>query len=135
VVALPDSAGGVSALCVATLAGTILASVTGTGFTLSWTHSVEKTEWREEWRIEGTRLLAVEARIRSTGAGMEPPADARLVDGWWVWRPDLPPLERIVLAASSFTADHTLCVARDCRPLRGWTGPAGDGPIVIEPCA
>nr|WP_246337376.1 DUF1850 domain-containing protein [Azospirillum oleiclasticum] len=121
-------------MCVATLAGAVLASIPGTDITLSWTHSVEKTEWREAWRIEGQRLVAVEARIRSTGAGMEPPADARLVDGWWVWRPDLPPLERIVLAASSFTADHSLCVGGDCRPLHGWTGPTADRPIVLEPC-
>lgn len=123
-----------SALCVATLAGAVLASVPGTGFTLSWTHSVEKTEWREAWRIDGGRLVAEEARIRSTGAGMEPPADARLSDGWWVWRPDLPPLERIVLAASSFTADHTLCVGGECRPLHGWAGPADGRPIILEPC-
>ena len=118
----------------ATLAGAVLASVAGTDITLSWTHSVEKTGWREEWRIDGDRLVAVEARVRGTGAGMEPPADARLVDGWWVWRPDLPPLERIVLAASTFTADHTLCVGASCRPLHGWTGPADGQPIVLEPC-
>ncbi|WP_029007070.1 DUF1850 domain-containing protein [Azospirillum halopraeferens] len=122
-------------LCIALLGGMVLAAVPGERFTLAWTHSIERTEWREVWRIVDGRLVIESARVKGTGAGMEPGEGARLVDGWWEWTPALPPLERIVLAASEHTADHRLCADGDCRPLRGRTGPGhGDDPLVLEPC-
>jgi hypothetical protein len=121
-------------LCVLALGGAVLASLPGPAFTLSWTHSVEKTEWREMWRLDGGHLVLEEARVKGTGAGMEPPADARLSEGWWVWRPNLPPQTRILLAASAFTDDHRLCIAADCRPLHRWAGTAADGPLELAPC-
>ncbi|WP_052710105.1 DUF1850 domain-containing protein [Azospirillum thiophilum] len=115
-------------LCLFALGGALLASLPGTDFTLSWTHSIEKTEWRERWSVEAGRLRPVEARIRGTGAGMEPGPDAKLTaDGWLVWTPALPPSgslpeDGITLAASGFTGEHRLCAGADCRPLSGWTG-------------
>lgn len=82
--------------------------------TLVWTHSVEKTEWRETWAATPAGLVIVEARIRGSGAGMEPGEDARLVDGWWVWRPVLPPLPAITLARSGAVADWRLCSHHGC---------------------
>lgn len=123
-----------ASLCVAALGGAVLAALPGPSFTLSWTHSVEKTEWRESWRIEGDRLILAEARVKGTGAGMEPPPDARLSGGWFVWTPHLDPQPRIVLAASGFTADHSLCAGDDCRPLHGWTGAASPGPLELRVC-
>jgi hypothetical protein len=52
-------------------------------FTLVWTHSIEKVDWQEDWRITPDRLVLEQARVKGTGAGMEPPPDARRIDGWF----------------------------------------------------
>lgn len=67
-------------VCIA-VAGALVAALATEGFSLVWSHSVEKTEWREEWRVEGSRLRLAEAAVRGSGAGMEPPTDAAFVDG------------------------------------------------------
>jgi len=123
-----------SGLCVALIGGALLATIPAERFTLSWVHSVEKTEWREEWRIDDGRLVLTQARIRSTGAGMEPPDGARLEDGWWAWRPTLAPQPRVVLAASDHTADHTLCAAGVCRPLHAWFDRPVHDPVELRAC-
>ena len=61
-------------LCLA--AGAITASLAIQAFTLAWAHSIEKIRWEEDWRVEENQLHLVEARIKGTGAGMEPPPDA-----------------------------------------------------------
>ncbi|TIT38538.1 MAG: DUF1850 domain-containing protein, partial [Mesorhizobium sp.] len=58
-------------------------TLTVAAFTLSWTHSVEKTHWQEDWKVLPSGLQIVEARIKGSGAGMEPPEGAVLRDGWW----------------------------------------------------
>lgn len=113
-------------------AGTLWASLAADGFGLSWTHSVEKTEWREEWRVEAGRLRLVEARVQGSGAGMEPPAGSRLEGGRWVYVPDLPPLAEIVLARSGHTADWRLCLG-ECRALSEWV-PLEAGTTTVSPC-
>ncbi len=121
-------------LCLFALGGALLASLPGTDFTLSWTHSIEKTEWRERWSVDSGRLRPVEARVRGTGAGMEPGPDAQSTsDGWLVWVPGLPPQESVALAASGFTGEHRLCTGADCRPLSVWTGVA-DQAVVMRAC-
>lgn len=116
-------------LCV--LAGGKVATVVATLFTLSWTHSVEKTVWEERWRVTAGGLEIVEARIQGSGAGMDPPAEARRVDGWWVYRPALSPLPELVLAASGATgAGWRLCAGGRCRML----GEGAAEPVVIFPC-
>ncbi len=122
-----------SSLCLTALGGALLAALPGTAFTLSWTHSIEKTEWREAWRVEAGRLVLAEARVRGTGAGMEPGPDARRIDGWWVWVPVLTPQDRVTLAASAFTADHRLCADTRCRSLSDWTG-RRDEAVVLTAC-
>lgn len=105
--------------------------------TLVWTHSVEKTEWRETWGLapSATRLVAVEARVKGSGAGMEPGPGARLVDGWWVWRPDLPPVPSVRLARSDAVADWRLCSRHTCSaPDAVLPGLAADAPVEIAPC-
>lgn len=100
-------------------------------FTLGWTHSVEKTEWQERWTVTPQGLVLQEARVRGSGAGMEPGANARRVDGWWVWTPDLPPLPELALAASGTTVSGwRLCDADGCRELGGLK----QEPIVLRPC-
>ena len=103
-------------------------------FTLAWTHSIEKLRWEEDWRIEARQLRIVEARIRGSGAGMEPPAGAVLEDGVWRYRPALAPLERLRLAHSIFTAGYELCVDQRCRPLAELVGSAENEPVELFPC-
>jgi len=103
----------------------------GSTFSLSWTHSVERVEWREEWRVTPAGLELVEARVRGSGAGMEPGEGARLEDGWWVWTPRTAPLARLFLAASGATSDGwQLCADGKCRRL----GTEAGQPIELAPC-
>lgn len=88
-------------LCIAATTGML--RIAALAFTLSWTHSVERIRWEEDWRIEDAGLRLVEARIRGSGAGMDPPPSARLEDGWWTYSPAVPPVAEIVLAASGAT--------------------------------
>ena len=99
------------------MASTIAASLAVNAFTLAWTHCIEKIRWEEDWRIEAGTLQITEARIRGSGAGMEPPADAVLRDGVWHYRPAIAPIDRLTLANSRYTADYELCSEGGCRPL------------------
>lgn len=117
-------------LCI--LAGAKALTLATTGFTLVWTHSVEKTEWREDWRIVPAGLELVEARVKGSGAGVDPPEGAVLEEGWWVYAPKVPPVPRLVLAASGATVSGwTLCAEGDCMTLGRDAGDA----ITIEACA
>lgn len=87
------------------------------GFTLAWTHSVEKTAWQEDWRVTGDGLQLVQARVKGSGAVMEPPPEARLVDGWFEWQVDREPLSRIVLANSGAAGEWRICTEGQCRTL------------------
>jgi len=103
-------------LCIAT-SGTLLALATSS-FTLSWTHSVERTEWRETWRIAGDRLQLIEAIVEGPGAGIALTDGAVMTAGGWVYKPAVPPLPRLVLAASGATlSGWRLCAAGECHDL------------------
>jgi hypothetical protein len=118
-----------SALCIAAAGKTLVLALAG--FTLSWTHSVEQTEWREAWAVTPAGFVLEEARVRGSGAGMDPGAGAQLEDGWWGWEPAAPPVPELVLAASGATVTPwTLCSGGRCFELGGQ---AGD-PIVISAC-
>lgn len=98
-------------LCLAT--PTVALTLALNGFTLSWTHSVEQTEWRERWRVDGHELVLEEARVRGSGAGMEPPEGAVLRDGWWVYQPALR-VPALHLAVSGATGSGwKLCTEAD----------------------
>ncbi|SMC43910.1 DUF1850 domain-containing protein [Rhizobium sp. RU36D] len=100
-------------------------------FTLSWTHSVEKVEWKETWRATPEGLLLERASVKGSGAGMEPGEGARLMDGWWIWTPGLAPQPRLTLAASGATVSPwTLCYGDDCVQI----GAQSSAPAVIEQC-
>lgn len=121
-----------SGLCL--IAGVLIAPL-GETVTLIWTHSIEKTQWEEEWRQEGEGVRAVEARVRTTGAGMEPPAGARWEKGEWRYVPALPPLPRLLLRHSPYAADYLLCASGRCQPPRGWLpGLPAEGVLEIAPC-
>ena len=63
--------------------GAVIVSIAAQQFTLSWTHSVERILWQEDWRVKGQKLTLVEARIKGNGAGMEVPDGAVLKNGVW----------------------------------------------------
>jgi hypothetical protein len=113
----------------------VRASLATTEFTLAWEHSVEKTRWEERYVAEGDRLRLAEARIQGFGAGMEPPAGARLVDGWWTWRPALEPLPALRLTQSTYTSDYRICWNHRCKALATLVGPGNEGEAVtVAPC-
>ncbi|MGE4244382.1 MAG: DUF1850 domain-containing protein [Parvibaculaceae bacterium] len=103
-------------LCIA--AGAKLTLLAVSAFTLSWTHSVEKTRWEEDWRVTPAGLEIVEARVKGSGAGMDPPEGARLEDGWWRYRPDITPRSELALGASGATGEGwRVCAGGRCIDL------------------
>ena len=120
-----------TAVCFA--AGALAATLHVSHFTLAWMHSIEKIRWEEDWRVANGKLVVDEARIVGTGAGMEPPPESRLVDGWWRWEPHGPALPEVVLRRSGATADWRICVAGSCRPMSELLPPEAD-PVVLRPC-
>jgi hypothetical protein len=114
-------------------AGTAVAPLMAGAITLAWTHSVEKILWEEDWRLGPAGLELVEARVRGSGAGMEPPPEARFVNGSWAWRPALPALREVVMRRSGATADYRVCVGGQCRSMEDLV-PAGADPVVLRAC-
>jgi hypothetical protein len=105
-----------------------------TAFTLAWTHSVEKTRWEEDWQVTSRGLELVEARIEGSGAGMEPPPEAKFDGRLWRYHPALPPQSKIVLARSGATGGTwQICFAGACQDL---PEPAADdlSPASLTPC-
>lgn len=109
------------------LSGTLAAFVPAERFTLAWTHSIEKQRWEEDWQIQpadlGSQgdtkswaLALMEARVRGSGAGMEPPAGAELRDGVWHYRVSRV-VETLKLTHSAYAAPYELCTGGHCRPL------------------
>lgn len=90
-------------------------------FTLAWTHSIEKVRWEEDYEVAlrggALALLAVAARVRGSGAGMEPPAGAVLRDGWYEFAPARRVHGELALTRSPYTADYDFCAGGACRPL------------------
>jgi hypothetical protein len=116
-------------LCILSAGKTTVLAISA--FTLSWTHSVEKTRWEEDWRVTPAGLQIVEARVKGSGAGVDPPADARLQDGWWVFAPKLPPRAALVLAASGVTGEGwSLCADGQCTAI----GAVAGAPATITTC-
>jgi hypothetical protein len=118
-------------LCILAAGKTV--TLTVATFTLAWTHSVEKIVWEEDWRSGAAGLELVEARVRGSGAGMEPPPEARLANGVWSWRPNLPPQAQVTMRRSGATADWRICVSGACQPMEAYV-PADADPIVMTAC-
>ena len=103
------------ALCLS--AGALSATLLTQSFTLAWMHSVEKIRWEEDWKIENRHLYVSSARIKGTGAGMEPPEDAIFKNGAWHYTPNMKPLKSVILAHSPYTKEYELCIGLTCKPL------------------
>jgi hypothetical protein len=132
---------GALGVCLALAAsGAAPVFVPATAFTLAWTHSIEQQRWEEDYAVRpgsgstaAPVLVATEARVRGSAAGMEPPADARRVNGWYVYTPAqvLPPQLR--LTRSEFTADYSFCTAGACQPLSALL-PSDTGVTLLSAC-
>ena len=121
-----------AALCLA--AGSVQVQLPVRQFTLRWQHSIEKVEWAEDYEVAGPWLHLSQARIRGSGAGMEPPEGAVLERGVWRYRPLVAPVERLRLANSAYTADYELCFDGRCRPLAEVAGSAENAPMELHAC-
>ena len=102
-------------------------------FTLVWQHSIEKIDWEEDYVVAGRWLYLSAARIRGTGAGMEPPDDAVLTGGVYSYRPAERWYPRLDLARSDYVQDYRLCVDGHCEPMSTWI-PVSAGVTVVAPC-
>lgn len=114
--------------------------VPGERFTLAWMHSIEKVRWEEDYAVrvgatpDGAPVLhALAARVRGSAAGMEPPPDAVLRDGWYTYTPAQRTPAQLPLMRSAFTADFDLCFAGGCRPMSSWLKSDG-GVTLLRPC-
>jgi hypothetical protein len=108
-------------LCIAS-AGAVTALAVSS-FTLSWNHSVEHTRWQETWQVEAAGLRVVSARVEGSGAGIALPPDATWTKGGWTYRPDVPALETVRLAASGKTdGGWQLCAGDTCFDLGAEAG-------------
>ena len=125
--------GGGLSLCLASAGVVKVLSLAA--FTLVWTHSVEKIDWQEDWRVTPKGLALVQARVKGSGAGMEPPAGARLVDGWFQWQPGRPPMPEVVLGNSGVAGEWRLCSDGSCRTLSEiFRHPIGVNTIKMSAC-
>lgn len=118
-------------ICLA--AGAVIASLGAGPVTLSWTHSVERTQWREVWRETPEGLILASAQVQGSGAGIDPPEGAVLVEGGWTWTPRLPPQREIVMRRSGATADWRVCIEETCRAM-GELLPEDADPVRMTIC-
>jgi len=122
---------GICLSLAAGLQGGSMVFVPVTGFTLAWTHSIEKVRWEEDYAVQldpvsqQSVLHAVQARVRGSAAGMEPPPDAVLRQGWYHYAPAIQTPPELLLTRSEFTPDYQVCVQGRCQPLSGWIGSDG----------
>jgi hypothetical protein len=116
------------------VAGLLIAQF-GDAVTLRWMHSIEKIVWEEDYRLEANSLRLVEARVRGTGAGMEPPEGAVLKEGAWHYTPPLPPLPRIMLRHSPYVPPYVVCGDGHCQTVNAWLpGLPDDVVLELSPC-
>ena len=131
--ALAQQGGDGLSLCLASAGAVKALSVAA--FTLAWTHSIEKVEWQEDWRVTAKGLELVEARVKGSGAGMEPPPEARLHGGWFRWKPARPVMSEVTLGNSGAAGEWRLCAAGKCRTLSDILGhPVGTNATTMRAC-
>jgi len=126
-------------------------AVPGQRVTLRWTHSIERVRWEETYHIvpaggsagrcppaPQAALCPVQARVRGSGAGMEPAPSAVWRNGGFEWAPDPVLVPALRLMHSTYTADYTVCVDGRCQPLTTWLGlpnaAAADGVVRLRAC-
>ncbi len=115
------------------VAGALTVSLPAQHFTLRWQHSIEKIDWEEDYAVVGPWLAITGARIRGSGAGMDPPDKAWLEHGVWHYRLSDPWRKEIVLARSPYVRDYDLCISGRCLPLNHWI-PVAAGTTTLHAC-
>ncbi|MGQ0684717.1 DUF1850 domain-containing protein [Bradyrhizobium sp.] len=131
--ALAQHGGAGLSLCLASAGAVKVLAVTA--FTLAWTHSIERVEWQEDWRTTAAGLELVEARVKGSGAGMEPPPQARLSGGWFRWKPARPATGEVTLGNSGAAGEWRLCADGKCRTLSEILGrPVGVDVTTMRAC-
>ncbi len=118
------------------VAGVVRATLPSADFSVEWMHSIEHTQWREDYAIRDGRFEIERARIEGMGAGMDTGEGAVFDGSGWTWKPAIAPLEEIRLTLSPYTADYRLCAAGQCRSLREWAGQpeGGTAVVTLRPC-
>lgn len=114
------------------LAGTLWAQVPTDHFTLAWHHSIEKIRWEEDYRVTPNGLVLVEARVKGTGAGMEIPDGAYLMDGSWHYHPTLPILPTLRLGRTPEAGDYDICIESQCNAMSHWIGAPTKDEAMVE---
>jgi hypothetical protein len=103
-------------------------------------HPIEKVRWEEDYAVAPSPvagqppvLLALKARVKGSAAGMEPPDDAVLRNGWYEYTPHQTTLPELRLTRSEFTADYDWCVDGRCQIMANLI--ASDRGITrVKPC-
>ncbi len=117
------------------IAGLLVAPL-GEAITVQWTHSIEKILWEEDYRLEPDGLRLIEARVRGSGAGMEPPEGALFRAGSWHYVPRLSALPLIQLRHSPYVRPYVICNAERCRSVTDWLSDLPDNAILeLAPCS
>jgi len=130
---------GICLSLAAALQGAPAVFVPLTGFTLAWTHSIEKVRWEEDYAVRpdvvsGQPMLhAAQARVRGSAAGMEPPPDAVLRQGWYHYTPAITKPPELRLTRSEFTPDYEVCGQGRCQPMADWM-PSDGGITLLRAC-
>ena len=120
-----------SVLCIATAAALVTLPVQS--FTIAWTHSIEKVRWEEDYRVVDDAIIAGEARVQGSAAGMEPPPGATLRGGWWHYVPAQARHAELRLTRSPYAADYDICTDGHCQSLAA-VAPQRDGVTRLYPC-
>ena len=103
--------------------------------TLAWTHSIEKIRWEEDYRATSAGIVVTQDRIQGTGAGMEPPPDAKFDGTWWRYTPKLPPQPQIILRRSGMTvSDWQVCIKGQCRTMGSYLPAKKADPVTLKIC-
>jgi hypothetical protein len=127
--------GGGARLSLCLASAGVVKALSLAAFTLVWTHSIEKVDWQEDWRITPAGLELAQARVKGSGAGMEPPPEARLVNGWFEWQPKRAAMPEVVLGNSGAAGEWRLCGDGHCRTLSEIFGhPIGANVTTMRAC-
>jgi hypothetical protein len=121
-------------ICIALITASTVTVLPANTLTLAWTHTVEGTRWEEDYAVVEGALVLQEARVKTSGAGMDAPANAVWTGEWWRYVPSLGPLHEVVLAYSAFAPGYTVCWHGTCRQLQTLIPTGNFAKMAPRPC-